>query len=149
MTVVTLEQAVEEDADLLADLRVLAMRESLEKVGRFDAHRARQRLLADFSAGSTRHIICQGQRVGFVVVKPKADGLLLDHFYLHPDFQGRGIGAATLAILFAEADAQGKILHVGALRESAANRFYLRHGFVLFEQAQYDNYYRRQPQKTW
>jgi GNAT superfamily N-acetyltransferase len=149
MSEITLEPAIEEDANLLADLRVLAMRESLEKVGRFDAQRARQRLLADFSAASTRHIICQGQRVGFVVVKPKADDLLLDHFYLHPDCQGRGIGAGALAMLFAEADAQGKILHVGALRESAANRFYLRHGFVLLEQAQYDNYYSRQPQRAW
>ncbi|MFZ6655095.1 GNAT family N-acetyltransferase [Undibacterium sp. TJN19] len=147
MAIITLEQVVEDDADLLADLRVLAMRESLERIGRFDAQRARQRLLTDFSAGWTRHIICELQRVGFVVVKPKADDLLLDHLYLHPDFQGGGIGAATLAILFAEADAQGKILHVGALRESVANHFYVRHGFVLCEQAQYDNYYIRQPQK--
>jgi len=37
-------------------------------------------------------------------------------------------------------------LRVGALRESASNRFYTRHGFQFVESTEFDNYYVRSPQ---
>ena len=48
-----------------------------------------------------------------------------------------------LGHVFAEADAQGKSIRVGALRESESNHFYAKHGFKLVEQAEWDNYYVR------
>jgi GNAT superfamily N-acetyltransferase len=135
--------AVSGDFEVLLVLRVEAMRDSLERVGRFDPIRARERLRAGFSPEHTRHIEVGGKRVGFVVVKPQAAGLLLEHLYVHPAFQGQGIGGAVLAQVFAEADEDNLPLRVGALRESASNRFYSRHGFHLVEQAEFDNYYVR------
>ncbi|WP_284617625.1 GNAT family N-acetyltransferase [Aquabacterium humicola] len=134
------------DAEDLARIRVEAMRESLEAVGRFDAQRARDRFLGTFVADHTREIVASGQRVGFVVVRPLDDGLLLDHLYLLPAAQGRGLGGAVLAVLFADADAAGRPLRVGALKHSRSNQFYLRHGFRLIESAEWDNYYVRQPE---
>jgi GNAT superfamily N-acetyltransferase len=143
---ITLEPASDGDANDLADLRVLAMRESRERVGRFDARRARERLLSGFSAAHTRHIVSNGERVGFVVVRPLGDGLLLDHLYVVPGVQGRGIGTRVLEMVFAEADAARMPLRVGALRESDANRFYQRHGFELVDAGEWDNYYVRRHQ---
>jgi RimJ/RimL family protein N-acetyltransferase len=131
------------DAEALVALRLAAMRESLERIGRFDPQRARERFLVTFAPQFTRHIMADGERAGFVVVKPSETGLLLDHLYIHPDFQRRGIGAAVLFMVFAEADAQALPLRVGALRESDSNRFYARHGFRLVESAEWDNYYLR------
>ena len=131
------------DFEALLALRIDAMRESLERIGRFDPARARARFQAGFSPQHTRHIQVDGRRVGFVVVKPQPDHVLLDHLYVEPGMQGRGIGAAVLARVFAEADALGLPVRVGALRDSGSNRFYLRHGFVLVEQAEFDNYYLR------
>ena len=142
--VIRLESACDDDASALAELRALAMRESLERVGRFDAQRVRDRLLAEFSAVHTRHICADGRRVGFVVVRPRDEGLLLDHLYVLPSAQGLGVGAAVLRMIFAEADAQEKLLRVGALKESDSNRFYERHGFELVEVGEWDNYYVRQ-----
>jgi RimJ/RimL family protein N-acetyltransferase len=119
------------------------MRESLERIGRFDPVRARERFLGGFSPEHTRHVTLGGERVGFVVVKPIEDGLLLDHLYIASAFQRRGIGAVVLAGVFAQADAQAKPLRVGALRGSDSNRFYQRHGFELVEEADWDNYYVR------
>lgn len=119
------------------------MQESLERLGRFDPQRARERFAAGFEPNRTRHIVVNDERVGFVVVKP-ADGLLLlDHLYIAPARQGRGIGAAVLVQIFAEADARGLPLRVGALRQSASNRFYQRHGFVWVESGEWDHYYVR------
>ena len=126
-------------------IRIAAMRESLERIGRFDAQRARDRLLAGFDPALTRHVLADGERVGFVVVRPCDDGLLLDHLYLLPRAQGRGTGAAVLAEVLARADASRLPVRVAALRGSDANRFYARHGFELVEEGEWDNHYRRDP----
>jgi GNAT superfamily N-acetyltransferase len=136
-----------DDAEALAALRVLAMRESLERIGRFDPIRARERFLSGFSPQHTRQILVGGERAGFLVVKSEGDALLLDHLYIDPRFQNRGVGAHALAVVFSEVDAQGKQLRVGALRGSDSNRFYLRHGFVLEKMGEWDNYYVRPAQR--
>jgi ribosomal protein S18 acetylase RimI-like enzyme len=141
MTMVMPEPASESDAEQLASARVIAMRESLERIGRFNPQRARERFLANFSPSHTRHIVHDGQRVGFIVVREDGRDLLLDHLYIRPESQSLGIGTAVLSQLFFEAKAQGKAIRVGALRESASNRFYERHGFQLIERAEFDNYY--------
>ncbi len=131
------------DLEGLVALRIEAMRASLERVGRFDPVRARERFAAGFSPEHTRHIVVAHAKVGFVVVKPQSGHLLLDHLYIQPGMQGQGIGAAVLARVFVEADQAAVSLRVGALRESASNRFYLRHGFVLVAETVFDNYYVR------
>lgn len=140
---ITLIPAIETDFEELVTLRIAAMRESLERVGRFDPLRARERFRSGFSADHTRHICVEDQRLGFVVVKPAQDQLLLDHLYIRPGHQGRGIGAAVLAQIFKEADAQGLPVRVGALRGSDANRFYQRHGFEPLAEEEWDIYYLR------
>jgi GNAT superfamily N-acetyltransferase len=133
------------DFETLLALRIEVMRESLERIGRFDPERARARFQHSFSPDFTRWICIAEARVGFVAVKPEGGSLLLDHLYVHRAQQGRGIGSAVLAFLFAEADSARLALRVGALRGSDSNRFYTRHGFVQVEAAEFDNYYVRAP----
>ena len=143
--IVFLSQALETDAESLVALRIDAMRESLENIGRFDSARVRERFLSTFEPQHTRHIDVDGERVGFVVVKPIDDALQLNHLYIHPRHQGRGIGSATLKHVFEKANASMQAIHVGALRGSASNRFYQRHGFVQVNEGEWDIYYLRAP----
>jgi GNAT superfamily N-acetyltransferase len=140
---VTLAPADSTDFDALVAIRIEAMRESLERIGRFDPARARERFRVGFAAEFTRHIVVGHEQVGFVVVKPQVHALLLDHLYVRPAYQGQGIGAAVLQLVFAQARSQSLPVRVGALRESDSNRFYLRHGFQLIERGEFDNYYVR------
>ena len=140
-----LEPATLDDVEALVELRILAMRESLERIGRFDPQRARERFVTGFEPKNTRHMVCSGKRIGFVVVRHEPDHHLLDHLYVHPEHQGKGHGAEVLEVLFAEADAEGAPMRVGALRDSDSNRFYARHGFELVERSEWDNYYLRRP----
>ena len=55
-------RAEQADAEALVALRVLAMRESLERLGRFDPVRSRERFLSAFSPQHTRHILVDGER---------------------------------------------------------------------------------------
>ena len=84
-----------------------------------------------------------GELVGFVVVVPREHDWLLDHLYIHPSAQGLGIGSWVLGQVLAEADAQRRPVSVTALKHSDANRFYLRHGFVLQAEGEWDLYYLR------
>lgn len=138
-----LEPAADSDLDYLVRLRIDAMRESLERIGRFDSARARERFASGFSPERTRHILWEGRRAGFLAVKPHPDHLLLDHLYIRPDEQGRGIGGEVLKSVFRDADAMGIPIKVGVLRGSDANRFYSRHGFTLESESEWDIYYVR------
>lgn len=140
---ISLASACDADLEELITLRVEAMRDSLQRVGRFDPVRAGERLRATFSAECTRHILADGARVGFVAVKPHEGSLLLEHLYVRPASQGQGIGARVLAMVFEEADALGLAIHVGALKEGDSNRFYLRHGFTQVSVGEWDVYYVR------
>ncbi|REN20797.1 N-acetyltransferase, partial [Mycobacterium tuberculosis] len=114
-------------------LRIDAMRPSLERVGRFDAARSRERLSAGFVVPYMHHIVLDGdQRIGFVTLKPEdSDALRLDHLYLRTGFQGLGIGEWVLEWAKSQAREQQLDIKLTALVKSDANRFYLRHGFVL------------------
>ena len=144
-TRITLGAVRPDDFEELVSVRIEAMRQSLERIGRFDAQRARERLLEGFAPECTRHILVDGQRVGFVTVKPGTNVLCLEHLYVRPAHQGRGIGASVLGIVFEEADRLGLPVRVGALRGSDSNRFYCRHGFVRAEETEWDIYYLRLP----
>lgn len=140
---VHLAPASADDAEALVALRITAMRESLERIGRFDPQRARERFLSSFDPARTRHIVVDGHRVGFVVTTPQAEWLSLDHLYIDPAHQGRGLGAAVLADVFDEARRLGLPVRVGALKQSDSNRFYQRHGFELVDEGEFDCYYVR------
>lgn len=134
-----------EDGEELVALRIAAMHPSLEQLGRFDPQRARARFLDHFTPDCTWHLVVAGRRVGVVVVRHEAEHLLLDHLYVHPDHQGQGIGAAVLADVLAQAEAQGLPVKVTALRGSRSNDFYQRHGFVQVEESEWDLVYLRPP----
>jgi GNAT superfamily N-acetyltransferase len=136
----------EADFDALAELRIAAMRDSLERVGRFDPERARQRLRATYAPQDTWAILLDGKRVGFYTLRREDGALKLDHLYVVPGFQGMGTGAAVLRRVFDQADALGLPVRVGALRDSPSNRFYRRHGFVQTAEDTWDIYYERPAQ---
>jgi GNAT superfamily N-acetyltransferase len=140
---VVLCTASNNDLEDLVAIRLEAMRESLERLGRFNPGRARERFLGGFDANSTRRIEVSGNLVGFVVIKDLQSELLLDHLYVIPSAQGAGIGSEVLTQIFREADEIGRPIKVGALKESASNRFYTRHGFVFVASGEFDNYYVR------
>ena len=112
----SLAPAGEDDFDALLSLRLAAMRESLERVGRFDPQRARERLSRGDLPASTRHILKQGEPVGFVVLVPREHDWLIDHLYIHPSAQGEGIGSWVLDQVLAEAEAGRHAVSVTALR---------------------------------
>ncbi|GII81511.1 N-acetyltransferase [Sphaerisporangium rufum] len=133
------------DVEQIAELRAVVMRPDLERLGRFDEHRVRQRLRDSFSPEYTSVIVVDDAFAGSVTLRPAVDGSWLEHFYLAPDLQGRGIGSAVLRTLLARLDAAGEFVRLNVLRDSAARRLYERLGFTVEAQDPIDVYLVRPP----
>lgn len=119
-----------DDFDRLAALRLHVMRESLERVGRFNPERNRDYFRTSFRPDHTRLIAIDGQFAGCVAFGPWMEKLLLEHFYLTPEWQGRGLGGSVLAQLLNEADEHRLPVRLTVLKGSDAERFYTRRGFT-------------------
>jgi GNAT superfamily N-acetyltransferase len=139
-------RAAPEDLERLVALRVVAMRPALERIGRFDPERARRRLIEQYLPEHTRLIWVGEAFAGCVAFAPAGPRRrLMQHFYLDPAWSGRGLGSAVMAALMAEADTQGLTVALTVVRESDANRFYPRFGFVETGRDAVDIFYERTP----
>ncbi len=135
-----------DDAEALVAIRIAAMRESLEALGRFDPRRARERFLAGFTPADCRFVEADGVRAGFVLLRPPR----------------RGPGCSTTSISSrpcrAGASARPcwrrssprptrKPRRSAWARCAAAPRTasYQRHGFVRTDEAEWDIHYLREP----
>ncbi|MFD7922865.1 GNAT family N-acetyltransferase [Streptomyces sp. NPDC059740] len=123
--------ATRADVEVIAELRAAVMRADLVRLGRYDEHRVRQRFRDAFCEQYTSVVVVDGQLAGCVTVRPVQDRQWLEHFYLAPHHQGRGLGSAVLRRVLAQADAQGTAVGLNVLQGSAARRLYERHGFVV------------------
>jgi GNAT superfamily N-acetyltransferase len=124
-----LRQSTNADAAWIAELRAVVMRPDLERLGVFDPVRVRERFLTGFDAARTLVIEVEGRDVGSIAIRREVAETWIEHFYLAPELQGRGIGGAVLARVLSE-HADARPFRVNVLRGSAAYRLYLRHGFV-------------------
>ena len=133
------------DAEAIAELRAVVMRPDLERLGRYDAHRVRQRLRDGFSAQHTSLITTAGAFAGSVALRPSATGHWLEHFYLDPALQGPGLGSAVLGTLLSRTDTSGHLVRLNVLQGSPARRLYERHGFTVERQDAIDIFMARLP----
>ncbi|WP_020121781.1 GNAT family N-acetyltransferase [Streptomyces canus] len=141
----TLRPATPADVEVIAELRAVVMRPDLERLGRFDEHRVRQRFRDAFVA---RHlsIIEAGDRfAGCVALRPAEDGHWLEHFFIAPELQGHGLGSAVLRGVLARTDADGALVRLNVLQGSAARRLYERHGFSVESEDSVDVFMVREP----
>ncbi|MFF9817530.1 GNAT family N-acetyltransferase [Streptomyces sp. NPDC014006] len=133
------------DIDAAAELRAAAMRPDLERLGRYDEHRVRQRLRDRFEPAHTWVIEVGGAMAGCVALRPAEDAHWLEHFFLAPDLHGHGMGSAVLRRLLERTDRAGALVRLNVLRGSAARRLYERHGFTVESEDAVDVWMVRRP----
>ena len=117
------------DGESVAELRAVVLRADLERLGRYDEVRVRQRFRDGFVPAYTQVVEVAGGCAGSVAMRPAHDGTWLEHFYLAPELQGRGIGSALLADLLGPV--RGDV-RLNVLQGSPARRLYERHGFTTY-----------------
>lgn len=126
-----LRPALASDVEAVAELRAVVMRPDLERLGRYDEHRVRQRLRDAFEPEHTSMIEVDGAFAGCVALRPAEDAYWLEHFYLDPELHGRGIGSAVMSRLLEWCDRENAVVRLNVLQGSPARRLYERHGFAV------------------
>jgi ribosomal protein S18 acetylase RimI-like enzyme len=76
-------------------------------------------------------VYANGTFVGAVAVEQHADHCQLEELYIAPAFQNRGLGAAVMRHVMAQAKAQRKPVRLHVLASNRARVFYERLGFVV------------------
>jgi GNAT superfamily N-acetyltransferase len=125
----SLREASVDDAHWIAELRAVVLRADLERLGRFDPVRVRQRFLSAFDPAVTQVVVVEGRDVGSIAVRLEGDALWIEHFYLRPELQGDGIGSSVLRAHLESAGDRPFRLNV--LQGSRARALYERNGFVV------------------
>lgn len=133
-TSIALRPALAEDAEWIAELRADVLRVDLERLGRYDEVRVRQRFRDAFEPAQTRIIVVDAVDVGSVALRPDGRTRWLEHFYIAPSHQGRGIGGRVLTTVL---DGAGRY-RLNVLSGSPARGLYERHGFVVDSQDDVD-----------
>ncbi|WP_406858902.1 GNAT family N-acetyltransferase [Streptomyces sp. HUAS MG47] len=134
----TLRASTPADVEVIAELRAVVMRPDLERLGVYDEVRVRQRLRNHFSFDFTRIVMVDGELAGSVTLRPAEDREWLEHFYLEPRHQGRGLGTAVLAAVLEAADARHATVALQVMQGSPARRLYERHGFTVETEDSFD-----------
>ncbi|MFG1658459.1 GNAT family N-acetyltransferase [Micromonospora chersina] len=129
----------------MAELRAVVLRADLERLGRYDEQRVRQRLRDGFAPAHTWVIEVGGAFAGCVSLRPAEDAHWLEHFYLAPHLQGSGIGADVLRRLLERCDREGSLVRLNVLQGSPARRLYERHGFTAETEGPVDVFMVREP----
>jgi GNAT superfamily N-acetyltransferase len=140
-----LRPAEDADVEQIAELRAVTMRPDLERLGRFEPDRVRQRLRNGFSAEHTWVIEVEGAFAGCVALRPDVDAHWLEHFYLDPRWHGKGIGSAVLGTLLERCDREHLVVRVNVLHGSRARWLYERHGFTAVTETPVDIFMLRAP----
>ncbi|MGO4859248.1 GNAT family N-acetyltransferase [Arthrobacter sp. 2MCAF14] len=126
----SLRPALPADAHWIAELRAVVMHPDLERLGRWDPVRVRERFLNAFQPDHTFVIAVEGRAAGVIAVRPEPEALWIEHFYINPGFQGQGLGAGVLQRVMGESK-DHRPFRLNVLQGSPARRLYERHGFVL------------------
>ncbi|WP_085908653.1 GNAT family N-acetyltransferase [Kiloniella majae] len=143
MMTLSFKTAAATDLETLISIRIAAMKESLENIGRFNPERARERFASNFAPEKTTLILKENEIIGFYVLFAKDDYLWLDHLYIDPTVQSSGVGAKAMMQIVDKSSEKKLPVKLCALKESRANNFYKKHGFKLTHSEEWDNYYTR------
>ncbi len=126
-----LRQATDADDDFLYRLHVAAMGDLVARVWGWD-DAWQERFFADhFDPAPARIVVVDGEDVGVVAVEWGAAEAFLCTIEILPEYQGRGLGAALVRRVIAEADGRHLPVRLRVLKINPARRLYERLGFVI------------------
>ena len=131
-----LRPVAEADFEPLLSLSIRVLRADLERLGRFRPELRRERFRAAFQPATLSAIEVAGECIGCVGAEPRSDHLHIHAFYVQPEFQGCGLGAAVLARVTGQ---YARLpVRIEVLKGSAALGFWQRQGFCQSGEEDFD-----------
>ena len=133
----------EADFEPLLSLSIRVLRADLERLGRFKPELRRERFRAIFRPETLSVTEVAGECVGCIGAESRPDHLHIHAFYVQPEFQGCGLGAAVLAQVTGQ---YARLpVRIEVLKGSAALGFWQRQGFGRSGEQEFDLLLERPP----
>ena len=134
-TAISLRPATPADSEFCFQLHKAAMRPYITAIWGWDEAVQRDFHDREFKPDRWQIITADGADVGILIVEYRPSEVYLARIELHPDLQGRGIGAHLIQLLLDDADRRGQylVLDVFAINKRA-QALYQRLGFAVVSQ---------------
>jgi ribosomal protein S18 acetylase RimI-like enzyme len=128
-------EALPSDVEFAFAVTESAMRGYVERTwGSWEPQVQRERHQESFVPSTHRVVLANGRQVGIVAVDILPSHLQLEKLYLLPEVRNQGVGAQVLGQVLAQARDKAMPVQLRVLRvNTLAQRFYVRHGFVVTE----------------
>ncbi len=123
------------DSDFVFAVKKAAFREYVEQVEGWDDTHQRELHNKRFDSQDFCIIQFQGNDMGFFSTSCTSDSLKVYQFFIHPEYQGRGIGSACLTSILDDAHVAGKAVNLQVLKINTRGiAFYQRLGFSIVDE---------------
>ena len=134
-TAISLRRATPADSEFCFQLHKAAMGPYVTGIWGWDERVQRDFHEREFNSDRWQIITADGADIGILIVEYRPTEVYLARIELHPDLQGRGIGAHLIQRLLGDADRRGQHVVLDVLsHNSRAQAFYQRHGFRAVRQ---------------
>ena len=135
--------AVAADRDWLWATKIRCLRGYIEETyGAWDEDTQSARFDATFLPEEMKIVSVDGRDAAFTAVRNEPDAIHLLNLMVAPEFQNRGLGAAILRDLIAEAQARGLPVKLQVMKVNPARRLYERVGFSVVPAEEIPTHYR-------
>ena len=123
------------DSDFVFAVKKSAFREYVEQVSGWNDTHQRGLHNKRFDSQDFCIIQFQGNDIGFFSTSCTSDSLKVHQFFIHPEYQGKGIGSACMTRILTNADAAGKAVNLQVLKTNTRGiAFYQRLGFSIVDE---------------
>lgn len=124
-----------------------AMRALVEQAIGWDEYSQDAAFARKFILGEVRIITLDGKDIGWLQIQADDQCMILRQFFIAPEYQARGIGAAVLKQLLAESAKRGRAVSLSVMKGNRALAFYRRHGFRVIDEDRHKIYLRFEPKR--
>jgi len=126
-----LRPATAGDFAFLQTLHVATLKEYVAQTWGWDDAAQAARFRAGFRPEASQIVLVAGHEAGVLAVEQRPDALFIANIAIVPEQQGRGLGAALIDAVLAEAARSGAATRLQVLRVNPARHLYERLGFAI------------------
>ena len=145
---VTLRPARADDLDYVWSVYADGLRPYLSAWRPWDDADQRRRFPRLYDPVHSAIVLCEGAAAGFLTIVGHDSTILLQQFFLGPEFRGQGLGSHLLGRLCAEWDGMDRPVGLAVLKNNPARSLYRRFGFATVWQGSDRYFMQRPPRRT-
>ena len=142
---VVLRPATPADEQFVYDVKKEALGPYITEVFGWDEEAQMRFHMEEYQMENSYIILETTHSIGWLAFHQEGEVLVIDHLYLLPESQGKGVGKQLLSFVLETADRNENRVQLGVLKVNPARRLYERCGFTIIGENEHFYFMERQP----